>query len=336
MCNRIVRVFVVGVCVAVASLATGRVVAGQELRPNLRALPPSDLSIIPNADTGNPELRLSATSWNSGSGPLELVPGPGGQAGQDVYQRLYTQGGGFTDHLAGTFIFHEAHNHFHFERYAVYTLRPVDAPGASQRQSYKTSFCVMDTTKVDARLPGAPKKAGYATCGAVVQGMSVGWGDTYGWHLAGQAIDLTGNPDGKYELMVAFDPENRLLETNDGDNTACVLLQIGVATRTVQTLGACGTTGTDPVTVSSITPNRTSVGTVIDVTIKGTNFTPGIAVGFENGVGPTPVASNVTVLDSTTIVATVTIKGNGGRRDDPIWDVRVGSAVLANAFEVLR
>ena len=238
MCDRVFRMSVVGVCLAIASLATGSVVAGQELRPNLRALPPSNLSIIPNSATGNPELRLSATSWNSGSGPLELVAGAGGQAGQDVYQRIYSQGGGFTDYLAGTFVFHPEHNHFHFERYAVYMLRPVNAPGASQRQSYKTSFCIMDTTKVDARLPGAPNKAVYGGCNAVVQGMSVGWGDTYGWQLAGQAIDLTGNPDGQYELTVAFDPDNRLLETNDADNTACVLLSISVVNRTVQTLGA--------------------------------------------------------------------------------------------------
>ena len=65
------------------------------------------LGYVPNAATGNPELRLAATSWNSGQGPLELVAGPCGQAGQDVYQRIYTQGGGFTDNLAGTFIFHE-------------------------------------------------------------------------------------------------------------------------------------------------------------------------------------------------------------------------------------
>ena len=115
-----------------------------------------------------------------------------------------------------------------------------------------------------------------------------------------------------------------------------MLLQLGIASRTVQTLGACGTSGSSPVTVTSISPNSISVGTVVDVTIKGTNFSPGIAVGFENGVGPTPVASNVTVLDSSTIVATVSVKGNGGRRDDPVWDVRVGSAVLPNAFEVVR
>jgi hypothetical protein len=334
MHDRSFRRSVVGSCVAIACLSTVGMAAGQELLPNLRALPPSNLSVVANVDTGNPELRLSATSWNSGQGPLELIPGPTGQAGQDVYQRVYSQGGGTTDYLAGTFVYHPLHNHFHFQEYALYTLRPVNAPGASQRQSYKTSFCVMDTTKVDARLPGAPKKAIYAICNATAQGMSVGWGDTYGSHLAGQAIDLTGNPDGQYELIVAFDPANRLREISESDNTACVLLSISVVNRTVQTLGACGATA-GGVTIASVTPNSIAVGTVVDVTIKGSNFTPGMAVGFENGVGPTPVASNITVLDSSTIVATVSVKG-GGRSDDPIWDVRVGPTVFANGFEVLR
>ena len=71
-----------------SSLLVAGAASGQELRPNLRALPPSSLSVVANADTGNPELRFSATSWNSGDGPLELVAGATGQAGQDVYQRV--------------------------------------------------------------------------------------------------------------------------------------------------------------------------------------------------------------------------------------------------------
>jgi hypothetical protein len=308
--------------------------AAQELLPNLRALPAFNLSVETNADTGNPELRLSVTSWNSGAGPLELIAGNAGQAGQDVYQRIYTKTGS-TDYLSGTFVWHPDHSHFHFQEYAVYTLNPLNAPGASKRQAYKTSFCVMDTTKVDARLPGAPRRAVFETCNAFVQGMSVGWGDTYGAHLPGQAIDLTGNPDGLYELTVDIDPANRIREANDNDNTACVLVKIGVAAKTVQTVGACGTAPGGAVTITSVTPHSATAGSVLDVMIKGTNFAPGLAVGFENGSGPNPVASNVTVLDSTTITLTVTVKQGGGS-GDRIWDVRVGSAVLPNAFEVLK
>jgi hypothetical protein len=167
--------------------------------------------------------------------------------------------------------------------------------------------------------------------------MSVGWADTYAYYVPGQAIDLAGNPDGVYELTMEFDQKNRIKETIENDNTACLLIQISVATRTVQTLGACGSTpGSGSVTITSISPATTFVGTIIDAMITGTNFTPGIAVGFENGSGPAPVASNVTVLNSSTISLTITVKQQGGKIADPVWDLRVGSKVLPNAFTVER
>lgn len=334
MTTRSARTFVVRGVVTAALAFLSVPAAAQDRLPNLRAMPASNLSVVPNASTGNPELRFSATSWNSGVGPLELVPGPGGQAGQDVYQRIYLQGGGSRQQLAGTFIWHEGHNHFHFQQYAVYTLRPVNAPGASQRQSYKTTFCVMDTTPVDTRLSGAPGSAVYTTCNAVVQGMSVGWGDTYGAHLSGQSIDLTGNPNGLYELTLSFDPDGRLLELSDADNTSCVLLQISVTNRTVQNVGGCGTTGGVP-TITSITPSTLYGGTATNVVIKGTNFSEGVAVGFENGSGPAPVATNVVVQDASTITAVVSVK-SGKSSKDPVWDLRVGSATAVNAVRVVR
>jgi len=337
MTRRRIYVSVAVTCLTIGQLIVAPTATGQELRPNLRAMPAANISVVPNADTGNPEIRFSASSWNSGAGPLELVAGETGPAGQNVYQRVYDATGGFTDYLAGTFVWHPTHNHFHFQEYALYTLKPISAPGQSKRQAYKTSFCVMDTGKVDGRLPGAPKKAVYATCFDQKQGMSVGWGDTYGSYLDGQSIDLTGLEDGLYELTIEFDPSNRLLETNDTDNSACVLLQIDIAARTVQKAGACGTTtpGTD-VTITSITPNSTFVGAVMDAVIKGTNFVQGLAVGFESGSGQAPTASNVVVLDSTTISLTISVKQGAGKSGDPVWDLRVGSAVLPNAFTVQR
>jgi hypothetical protein len=306
---------------------------GVQLLPNLVATPAHSLSVALNAETGNPELRFGATSWNSGAGPLELLAGElVGGSRQNVYQRIYLSGGGYTDALAGDFVWHGDHNHFHFEQYAQYILTPVVAPGGSERQSSKTSFCVMDTTKMNTSLPGAPKKAVYTTCSSSKQGMSVGWGDTYGAHLAGQSLDLATNPDGLYELTLRFDSANRLRESNENDNSACTLLDINVAARTVQVAGACGTSGTPSIT--SITPSSIFAGSTIEVTISGANFFPGIAVGFENGSRPAPVASNINVLDSNTIKATVYVRANG-RGPDYVWDLRVGSAVKADAFTVV-
>jgi hypothetical protein len=306
-----------------------------ELKPNLQAFPAGNLAIIQDM-SGAIQLVFSATTWNNGDGPLVLVAGETDAATlkQKVYQRVFLSDGSFYDRVAGDFVWHPLHNHFHFEDYALYTLQPFNAPGASARTSAKTSFCVMDTTAVDTRLPGAPNKPVYATCGNVMQGMSVGWGDTYGNYLAGQSIDLTGLPDGDYKLMIEADPKNRLLEINDSDNASCVLLRISVTNLTLNVLdnAGCSASGST-VAVSSITPNTAPQGSITPVTITGSNFAPGMGVSFENGSGARPEASNVTVVDSTTITATVTIK-TGGPKNDRVWDVRVGSGVLPDGFLV--
>ncbi len=206
---------------------------GDELRPNLQALPASDVQLETTSD-GRTLLRFSTTSTNVGAGPLELRAGQvGADNKQDVYQRVYLEGGGAHDYLAGQFVYHPDHGHVHFEGYARYELQPENAPGASERVGEKVTFCVMDTTRIDTRLPGAPKTAVYTTCGDQVQGLSVGWGDKYGYRLAGQELDVTGLPDGIYVLRIVIDPNGRLLETNDADNQSAVRLQLASGTVTV-------------------------------------------------------------------------------------------------------
>lgn len=306
-----------------------------ELRPNLKAFPASELAVITDS-TGAANLVFGATSWNSGQGPLELIAGttvPGDPTKQYVYQRVYLTDGGYYDRLAGTFEYHPTHFHFHFEDYATYTLTPVDSSTGAPRQSTKVSFCIEDTTKVNTKLPGSPNRAVYVTCNPYVQGMSVGWGDRYGPTLPGQSIDISGYPEGDYELTIRFDPDDRLLETDNSDNSACELLHISAAAGLVQVLGGCGmSAGT---TITSVEPNSAAEGSVVDVTISGTGFAAGMTIAFENGAGPVPTASNVTVLDANTITASVTIKKGGSANRDRTWDVRVGTAVLPSGFTVL-
>jgi hypothetical protein len=332
---RTIRAGILG-AVAAACIALPHTAEAQQLlQPNLRAFPASNLSVVDNPVTGNPELRFATTSWNSGLGPLELRAGAVvSQDKQEVFQRVYDSQGGYVDRKAGEFLYDGDHQHFHFDDYALYKLTPVSAPG--EGTASKTTFCIIDTTKVDNRLAGAPKKAVYIGCSAYVQGMSVGWGDTYGAQLPGQSIDLTGFADGLYALEIVVDPLDLLTETSNDDNSACGLLQISITNHTVQDVGPCGSTTGDPVTITSITPSTGWVGTSFQVDIIGTNFTTGIAVGFENGSGPAPVASDIIVHDSTHISAIVTIKNGGKPGTSSFWDLRVGSAVKQNAFEVLR
>lgn len=325
-------------CILAAILCCAGIVSAQqalEQRPNLRPLPADTLFLV-----GGTTLLFSTTSWNAGDGPLDLVVGETGFVGaervQNVYQRVYLDDGRFYDRLAGTFEWHPEHNHFHFQDYALYTLQPVNAPGGSKRTSSKTTFCVMDTTRVNTTLPGAPGEAVYTTCGADFQGMSVGWGDTYAYYLGGQSIDFTGNPSGDYKLSIEIDPKRQLLETSDGDNISCVLLRINVSRSTVTVLNSDGcdaASGGGEVVVSSIEPNTMQKGSVDFVTITGSGFTPGMQVSFENGSGQRPTATNVNVLDVNTITANVTVK-RGGSGQDRVWDVRVGPSVLPNGFTV--
>jgi hypothetical protein len=92
------------------------------------------------------------------------------------------------------------------------------------------------------------------------------------------------------------------------------------------------------VTVASIVPNLMPAGNTKSVNITGSGFVGGAEVTFENGNGPAPTASNVSVVDAKTITATVTAKSGGPPRDR-VWDVRVtntdgSSGVFVDGFTV--
>lgn len=323
------RIRAVFVAVAVG-LSGGAAAQAVDLVPNIEALPAFSIGL----DSTGSRLLFSTETWNSGAGPLELRAGSGSSAGQNVYQRIYRSDGSFSDRLAGTFTFHPEHSHFHFDQYAEYRLQPAGAPGASDRISAKTTFCVMDTDLVDGSLPGAPSQPRYASCSATVQGMSVGWGDTYVRTLAGQSIDVSGLPEGDYRLVILADPRNRLVETNESDNSSCVLIHLRAGSVTVLNPNSCE--ATTPVAVSSISPNSVRRGSSVAVTIRGSGFAPSMAVSFENGSGQRPTVSRIAFSsDGTTITATVTARSGGGKNAS-VWDLRVGPAVLARAFTVSR
>jgi hypothetical protein len=199
------------------------------LFPNLIPLPARDLRIT--WESGERLLRFTTTSWNGGNGPLELRPGDvdtgSNPPKQQLIQRVYNNDGTFTDVPIRTWMeWHPTHNHFHVDDYAVYTLQAASAPGNSLSTGAKTTFCIIDTDRVNLKLPGAPKHAAYTACALDRQGMSVGWGDSYGYWLEGQSLPITGLPDGDYILRIEVDPKHHFLETNTTDNTSTVNLRI--------------------------------------------------------------------------------------------------------------
>ena len=201
------------------------------LYPDLKTLPPEDLRFGTATINGSSRrvLRFSNTAWNAGQGPMDLyartVDTTSGKKTR-VDQRVYDSAGNYTPYRVGDFVFHAAHNHFHFEGFANYELWTRTEydnwvasgrnQGQAQRRGTKTTFCLMDTLRVQA-LAGSPSSAVYNECGKTRQGISVGWGDEYDYSLPDQWIDLGTStyrlPDGKYVLRSVADPKNVLYES---------------------------------------------------------------------------------------------------------------------------
>lgn len=220
---------ILGTSITIITILTSFAYAGaaNERRPNITPFPARDIRIVQNSN-GTTHLQFSTLSWNNGTGPLEIRAGTIDNISgkQEVVQRIYDDNGGYSDVNAGSFVYHADHGHIHFDDYALYTLQPVTANGASNRIGSKTTFCIMDTTKVNVRIPNASKRAIYKTCNATVQGMSVGWGDRYGYSLPGQFIDITAIDNGEYYLKIETDPKTNILESNEEDNVSTVRIRI--------------------------------------------------------------------------------------------------------------
>jgi hypothetical protein len=175
-------------------------------------------------------LRLTNTVANVGTGPVELRGGDTSLDGtQEVFQRIYDDASGFTDRLAGTFVFHPTHGHIHFEDFTNYNLRTVtegNGVGDIVASGEKVSFCLLDVREYDTSLPGAPNAEQYESCNEF-QGISVGWSDVYNASLANQWIDITDVPEGTYWLESVVDPSDRILESDETNNAARIMISLG-------------------------------------------------------------------------------------------------------------
>ena len=220
--------------ITVFFLANGSVWA-QQLKPDL--VPLADVGnnwvygwyLDQSTDPNKVLLRLSTTVANLGDGPLEMWGGNTIGSQQEVFQRIYDSNGGYSDSLAGFFVYHATHGHIHFEGFAYYFLREVTAGGGvgdTVAGGEKVSFCLLNVTQVDANLTNSTLAHGRGgnSCGSI-QGISVGYADVYGASLPDQWIDVTNVPSGTYWLEVVADPENRVEEVDDTNNIVRIQIQ---------------------------------------------------------------------------------------------------------------
>jgi hypothetical protein len=113
-----------------------------------------------------------------------------------------------------------------------------------------------------------------------------------------------------------------------------------VVTDSVTVTVANGPPPPSGVTVSSISPNTTTVGSTLLVTVTGSGFKFGATLAFANGSGTAPVASAVIVTSSGQFTATVSVP-QSGPKGWGAWDVVVTnpdgqSGVLTAGFTVVK
>lgn len=233
------------------------------LLPDLASLPPDDFTFT--APDGSPDgcldheeergaercLRFTTYIANVGPGRLDLGVEWRGTlqvydavGRQRLVQRVHATDGSWLERPAGSVEFHAVHDHYHMAGLVAFTLRAVDGSGVVGPDDIaaggKTGFCLFDGAR------GTQETAGQRTyqrwnCRAlqnqgVGMGITPGWVDRYNWTLADQYLELTGVPDGDYELTVVADPAGAILESRVDNNAASVRLRI--AGQTVAVLPA--------------------------------------------------------------------------------------------------
>ena len=63
-----------------------------------------------------------------------------------------------------------------------------------------------------------------------VMGLSVGWGDTYEWHLFDQHIDVTGIEPGRYRIRAVADAQDWFIESDESNNESWTIVELALDT----------------------------------------------------------------------------------------------------------
>jgi len=226
---------------------------------NLIPIPEDPLvSCYPEETIQNPAhptkcLRFNQTIANIGEGPLELRFDMKGiltpsKADDLMLQRIYNSDGTYTDRFADRYVFHAVHAHIHYVGFGRSILYGYNAVlgrrtngGRPVRVGKKVGFCVGDIRFLDqywGATGNGPRQWAFPSCNIpksvdlsgpaawMVQGVDVGWADVYGWNLADQYIDITGVPNGVYEILQIANPRHSVIEQSYADNCSSTVIRL--------------------------------------------------------------------------------------------------------------
>ena len=235
---------------ALAQSASGRL-------PDVVDAPPEQIQMWKIGRTD--QLRFTTEHINLGDGPLQVraeldigqcVAEDGitydhcSRATQEIFDSEDTSGAIVDTQDAGLSVYHPEHNHWHMAAVVDFLLLPgrvgarVDAlvdhgTGPAYQMTVtatqKTTFCLIDFSKTDLVHENSTKV--YHHCGedpqlGPLQGISVGWADSYHQSTELQQLDVTRIPDGEYTLVFAADPHDHWLETDEDNNNSWAEIRI--------------------------------------------------------------------------------------------------------------
>lgn len=193
---------------------------------------------------GRAILKFSSTYWNRGNAPLELIGDPKtagipGTVERDVFQRIVRSDGTERHKTVGSFEWHAEHSHYHYTDFARYIFETGDLTVTAPIINEKATRCLWDTEAFDLGLRGAPPSKTFNTCkNKELQGVSVGWGDTYDYTLADQYLDVHDIPKGLYKISLVIDPLNKFVEAREDNNISAVLVDLDVKNRKIEVIAA--------------------------------------------------------------------------------------------------
>lgn len=222
---------------------------GSDLLPNLVTLVPAAVAIgrCDPWETAEQQaktcLRLGNGIGNTGDGYLEVALAPQEGlttlAGQGTFvQRILQREGPPREVKVGAADFHPTHAHYHYEGVAAFSLHPVDSTtgvrGEAVASHHKAGFCLLDIDEMgEADAEPEEREEARAEQACLVpgadgwtMGISRGWYDYYGSGLTDQYVEISGLPDGLYELVSTCNYEGTLVESDYADNSASVLVRL--------------------------------------------------------------------------------------------------------------
>jgi hypothetical protein len=183
-------------------------------------------------------LRFDGIAANSGTGPLEVAYGPDpSRTDISAFQRIFNSDGTYKDRFATNSEFHPTHAHFHIQDFYVARLWASSGRGGivgsePVANGDKNGFCPEDSAPIEGEERGGGnyscftdgERSGPETNQVV--GISAGWKDIYRYGLPDQFVEISGLGDGYYALELELDPNNVFRESNETNNSVCVVLRL--------------------------------------------------------------------------------------------------------------